>query len=195
MYDLRTDVGREKPIGKPCSDDMRDMHAKPRYNKQGIELPQYKPRREKRVTIVDHTGVTGSTALSHNGDDKGKRWQYLGDPDMPDIVQTIREDMGAKAALVAQFPGLSAGISALRQALRIRDNIRDWIDAQRLDPSIPRRLSAVKIRLLLIIMLASRLAVKAQVFKRFVADAKRATKRVLGARQAAWLDRLNSPTP
>lgn len=195
MYDLRTDIGREKPYGKPCSDDMRDIHAEPRYDGKGVELPQYKPRRDKRVRVVEHTGVTGSTAISHNGDDWGKRWQYRGDPDMPDIVQTIREDMGAKAALVAQFPGLAAGISALRAALRVRDNIRAWIDSQKLDPSIARRLIAVKLRLLLILMCASRLVVKAQALKRIVADARRATKRILTQRQAAWLDRLNSPTP
>ena len=175
MYDLRTDVGREKPYGKPSSDDMRDMwrgtdveSAKgrtstvvnaQRLSKDGAtELAQFTPKREKRIRIVTHTGVTGSTALSHNGDDWDKRYQWRGDPDESYTANLAREDTLAKAQLVSRFPKIAAGIDKLRQSLRIRENLRGWIDAQAANLVPKTRLFASLVRLMCLINVMFRVA-------------------------------------
>jgi hypothetical protein len=68
------DHDRVGGLGYMCAEDIDDAHKANRLDKDGNPMPLYRPRREHRIRHIEHTGVTGSTAMAHNvPDDMPKR--------------------------------------------------------------------------------------------------------------------------
>jgi hypothetical protein len=67
------DHDRVGGLGYMCAEDIDDAHKANRLDKDGNPMPLYRPRREHRIRHIEHTGVTGSTAMAHNIPDDGPK--------------------------------------------------------------------------------------------------------------------------